>query len=70
MTKPKPVKPATPEPATPPPQGGDQQQQQQQPPQGDANASPNENAGESGDQVPPASTEPMETEKPDNTGSA
>ncbi|KAJ6700878.1 HEAT SHOCK 70 KDA PROTEIN 14 [Salix koriyanagi] len=64
MTKPKPAKPATPEtPATPPPQGGEQQQQ------GDANADPNANAGANeaagaaSGEVPPASGEPMETDK-------
>ncbi|CAL0308764.1 unnamed protein product [Lupinus luteus] len=58
MTKPKPAKPATPPtPATPPPQG-------------DANASTNENAGAAGGEVPPESSEPMETDKSDNTGSA
>ncbi|KAB5574235.1 hypothetical protein DKX38_001429 [Salix brachista] len=61
MTKPKPAKPATPE--TPPPQGGEQQQQ------GDANADPNANAGANetagaaSGEVPPASGEPMETDK-------
>ncbi|KAJ6715228.1 HEAT SHOCK 70 KDA PROTEIN 14 [Salix viminalis] len=64
MTKPKPAKPATPEtPATPPPQGGEQQQQ------GDANADPNANAGANetagaaSGELPPASGEPMETDK-------
>ncbi|KAL9368589.1 hypothetical protein Peur_039788 [Populus x canadensis] len=64
MTKPKPAKPATPEtPATPPPQGSEQQQQ------GDANADPsanagaNETAGAASGEVPPASGEPMETDK-------
>lgn len=66
MTKPRPAKPATPEaPATSPPQAGERQQ-----PQGDANASTNENAGDSATEVPPASTEPMETDKSENTGSA
>ncbi|KAI4355663.1 hypothetical protein L6164_004412 [Bauhinia variegata] len=73
MTKPRPApKPATPEaPPTTPPPGGEQQQ-----PQGDANASANanpssnENAGDNASQVPPASAEPMETEKPENTTSA
>ncbi|KAI4329269.1 hypothetical protein L6164_021553 [Bauhinia variegata] len=72
MTKPRPTpKPATPEaPPTTPPQGGEQQQ-----PQGDtntnANPSSNENAaGDNASQVPPASTEPMETEKPENTSTA
>ncbi|CAK7356663.1 unnamed protein product [Dovyalis caffra] len=65
MTKPKPAKPATPEtPATPPPQGSEQQQQG-----GDANADPNANAGANetagtaSGEVPPASGEPMETDK-------
>ncbi|XP_027340175.1 heat shock 70 kDa protein 15-like isoform X2 [Abrus precatorius] len=73
MTKPKPPppKPATPEaPATPPTQGGEQQQQQE-PPTENANASPNEDAGEGGNPVPPpAAAEPMETEKSENTGTA
>ncbi|KAF7814286.1 heat shock 70 kDa protein 15-like [Senna tora] len=68
MTKPRPAKPATPEtPSTPPPQGGEQQQQ---PPQEDANTNANENAGDNASQVPPPSTEPMETDKPENTSSA
>ncbi|KAL5056915.1 hypothetical protein RYX36_028519 [Vicia faba] len=76
MTKPKPAKPASPAtpetPATPPPQDGEQEQQQQpeQQPQEDANASSNGNAEQNGNQVPPASGEPMETDKPENTGSA
>ncbi|KAE9616148.1 hypothetical protein Lal_00017243 [Lupinus albus] len=56
MTKPKPAKPATPPtPAT-------------SPPQGDTNS--NENSGATGSEVPPESSEPMETDKSDNTGSA
>ncbi|CAJ1955198.1 unnamed protein product [Sphenostylis stenocarpa] len=75
MTKPKPPppKPTTPEaPATPPPQASEQQQQQQQtPPKENPNASSNENAGDNGSTAPPpASGEPMETEKSENTGSA
>ncbi|KAG8643545.1 heat shock 70 kDa protein 15 [Manihot esculenta] len=63
MTKPKPAKPATPEtPATPPPQGSEQQAQG-----GDANASANEDTGAGSGGVPPASGEPMETEKSENT---
>ncbi|KAK7255342.1 hypothetical protein RIF29_28750 [Crotalaria pallida] len=46
MTKPRPAKPATPPPTTPPAQGSEQQQ-----PQGGAN----------GSEVPPVSTEPMQT---------
>ncbi|XP_061338534.1 heat shock 70 kDa protein 15 isoform X1 [Gastrolobium bilobum] len=66
MMKPRPAKPATPEaPATPPPQGGEQQQ-----PQENTDANTNENAGDSGNQVPPPSTEPMETDKSENAGSA
>jgi heat shock 70kDa protein 4 len=62
--KPKPAKPATPEtPPTPPPQEGEQ-------PQEDANAGSNDNAGDNGNQVPPVSGEPMETDKSENTGSA
>ncbi|XP_029130578.1 heat shock 70 kDa protein 15 [Cajanus cajan] len=70
MTKPKPApKPTTPEaPATPPPQGGEQQQP---PSQENPNASTNENAGDNGNPAPPpASAEPMETDKSENTGSA
>ncbi|MED6133920.1 hypothetical protein PIB30_032721 [Stylosanthes scabra] len=69
MTKPRPAKPATPEaPATPPPQGGEQQQPQEN---ANANGSPNENAGDSGNnQAPPEAGEPMETDKSENTGSA
>ncbi|XP_014501310.1 heat shock 70 kDa protein 15 [Vigna radiata var. radiata] len=75
MTKPKPPppKPTTPEaPATPPPQGGEQQQQpQQSPAQENPNATSNENAGDNGNPAPPpASAEPMETEKSENTDSA
>ncbi|XP_058728972.1 heat shock 70 kDa protein 15-like [Vicia villosa] len=66
MTKPKPVKPATP-PAPPSPASSGSEQQQ---PQADANAnSTNENAGD-GSQASSASTEPMETDKPENAGSA
>ncbi|GMN37251.1 hypothetical protein TIFTF001_006651 [Ficus carica] len=69
MTKPKPApaKPATPEaPQAPPPQGGEQQPQG-----GDANASANnansspENAAAESAEEPPASNEPMETDKPE-----
>ncbi|PON35160.1 Heat shock protein 70 family [Trema orientale] len=71
MTKPKPApaKPAAPEaPPTPPPQGSEQQ------PQGDdanassnnANNGPENTAAESGE-APPASTEPMDTDKPEAT---
>lgn len=64
MTKPKPAKPATPEtPASPPPQGTEQQ-----PHGGDASTNPNENADNAGAEAPPpASGEPMETEKPDQS---
>lgn len=69
--KPKPAKPATPEtPTTPPPQDGEQQQQPEQQPQEDANVGSNENAGDNGNQVPPVSGEPMETDKSENTSSA
>ncbi|XP_016169721.1 heat shock 70 kDa protein 14 [Arachis ipaensis] len=69
MTKPRPAKPATPEaPATPPPQGGEQQQP---PENANASASPNQNAGDSGNnQAPPEAGEPMETDKSENTSSA
>ncbi|WVZ00715.1 hypothetical protein V8G54_026784 [Vigna mungo] len=75
MTKPKPPppKPTTPEaPATPPHQGGEQQQQpQHSPAQENPNATSNENAGDNGNPAPPpASAEPMETEKSENTDSA
>lgn len=63
MTKPKPAKPAAPEtPATPPPQGGESQ-----PNPGDANANPTENAQNAAGEAPPASEEPMETEKTETT---
>ena len=72
MTKPKP-KPATPEtPATPPPQGSEQQQQGGD----DANADPNANAGAhetagaASGEVPPASGEPMETDKSETASGA
>ncbi|XP_057452803.1 heat shock 70 kDa protein 15-like [Lotus japonicus] len=65
MTKPRPAKPATPQtPPTPPSKGGEQQQ-----PQGDANANTRENVGDNGNQAPPASSEPMETDKLENSGS-
>ncbi|MED6111330.1 hypothetical protein PIB30_051432 [Stylosanthes scabra] len=73
MTKPRPAKPATPEaPATPPPQGGEQQQPQENAnANANGNGSPNENAGDSGNnQAPPEAGEPMETDKSENTGSA
>ncbi|XP_022714935.1 heat shock 70 kDa protein 15-like [Durio zibethinus] len=75
MTKPKPAKPATTEsPATPPPQGNETE------PQGaDANvnpsASPNRNADPcentpaASGEAPPASAEPMETDKSETTSS-
>ncbi|KAK6914910.1 Heat shock protein 70 family [Dillenia turbinata] len=64
MTKPKPAKPAAPEPSTPPSQGGEPQ------PQGTESAKhTNENTAE-GNGVPPAAGEPMETDKPENTGNA
>lgn len=61
MTKPKPVKPATPEASSPAhSQGSDQ-------PQGGENyTGPNKDAAENaagGTEVPPSSGEPMETEK-------
>ncbi|GLT52070.1 hypothetical protein SLA2020_254320 [Shorea laevis] len=70
MTKPKPAKPATPEtPATPPPQGSEAQQQGTD---ANANASPNasENVPAGSDDVPPASAEPMETDKSETTSAA
>ncbi|KAJ4851009.1 hypothetical protein Tsubulata_033573 [Turnera subulata] len=58
--KPKPAKPSTPEtPSTPPPQGSEQQQAQSG--NADPNAAAHENA--EGGEAPPASGEPMETEK-------
>lgn len=63
MTKPKPAKPAAPEtPATPPPQGGESQ-----PNSGEANANQTENAQNAAGEAPPASEEPMETEKTETT---
>ena len=71
--KPKPAKPATPEtPATPPPQCSEQQQQGGV----DANADPNANAGAhetagaASGEVPPASGEPMETDKSETASGA
>ncbi|KAG5016281.1 hypothetical protein JHK82_021950 [Glycine max] len=66
MTTQKPTKAVTPAgPATPSSQSDEQQQ-----PQGDSDVNSNENAGNSSSQAAPASTEPMETEKSENTGSA
>ncbi|KDO51189.1 hypothetical protein CISIN_1g003056mg [Citrus sinensis] len=63
MTKPKPAKPAAPEtPATPPPQGGESQTNS-----GEANANQTENAQNATGEAPPASEEPMETEKTETT---
>ncbi|CAL5439826.1 unnamed protein product [Camellia sinensis] len=62
MTKPKPAKPATPE--TPPPaspQGADST---------NPNASPKDNAGAADSEVPPAATEPMESDKSESAPSA
>ncbi|ONI15959.1 hypothetical protein PRUPE_3G071300 [Prunus persica] len=64
MTKPKPApaKPAAPETPTPPPQGNEHQ------PQGgdaNANAGSNENPADGSNEVPQASEEPMETDKPE-----
>lgn len=67
MTKPKPApaKPAAPEtPPTPPPQGSEQQTQAE-----DANAG-TENAAAGSGEVPPASAEPMETDKTEGAPSA
>ncbi|GER32746.1 heat shock protein 70 [Striga asiatica] len=58
MTKPKPAKPATPE---PPAQSGEAHSQ------GTENASPEDNAAGSENQAPPAEVEPMETDKPQTT---
>lgn len=66
MTKPKPAKPAAPQTPPSPASSGSEQQQ----PQADANASASENAGDSENQASSASTEPMETDKPENTSSA
>ncbi|KAL5072650.1 hypothetical protein RYX36_011634 [Vicia faba] len=66
MMKPKPAKPATP-PAPPSPASSSSEQQQ---PQAESNAnSTNENAGDDS-QASSASTEPMETDKPENASSA
>lgn len=67
MTKPKPAKPATPEPApAAPPQGNESQ------PQGGENsASPHDNAADgSSTEVPPAAAEPMDTDKSETTPAA
>ncbi|CAL5373655.1 unnamed protein product [Camellia sinensis] len=68
MTKPKPAKPASPEmPSATPPPGTEPQ------PQGadsDPNSNPNENAGAANSEVPPAASEPMETDKSETAPSA
>ncbi|GMP34820.1 hypothetical protein CsSME_00007534 [Camellia sinensis var. sinensis] len=68
MTKPKPAKPASPEmPSATPPPGTEP------PPQGadsDPNSNPNENAGAANCEVPPAASEPMETDKSETAPSA
>ncbi|KAJ6706343.1 HEAT SHOCK 70 KDA PROTEIN 14 [Salix purpurea] len=71
--KPKPAKPATPEtPATPPPQGSEQQQQGGDDGNADpnANAGAHETAGAASGEVPPASGEPMETDKSETASGA
>ncbi|KAL7191337.1 hypothetical protein ACSBR2_023419 [Camellia fascicularis] len=68
MTKPKPAKPASPEmPSATPPPGTEPQ------PQGadsDPNSNPNENTGAANSEVPPAASEPMETDKSETAPSA
>jgi heat shock protein 4 len=66
MTKPKPAKPAAPQAPPSPASSGSEQQQ----PQADENANTNENTGDDANQASSTSTEPMETDKPDNAGSA
>lgn len=69
MTKPKPApaKPATPEaPPPPPPQGSDQQPQSGDGDAGSNNANTGtENTAADSGEAPPASGEPMETDKPE-----
>ncbi|WJX42853.1 hypothetical protein P8452_30036 [Trifolium repens] len=66
MTKPKPAKPAAPQAPPSPASSGSEQQQ----PQANENANTNENTGDDANHASSASTEPMETDKPDNAGSA
>lgn len=62
--KPAPPKPSTPEaPTATPPQGAESQQGGA----ADANTSPNPSENTQGGDVPPASGEPMETDKPEPT---
>lgn len=75
MTKPKPAKPATPETPANPPQGSEAQPQGVDA-NGNPNASPNRNADSSENapagsgEAPPASAEPMETDKSETTSNA
>ncbi|CAA0833275.1 Heat shock 70 kDa protein 15 [Striga hermonthica] len=64
MTKPKPTKPATPE---PPAQSGEAHSQGTENASPARSASPEDNAAGSENQAPPAEAEPMETDKPQTT---
>ena len=72
MTKPKPAKPAPETATTPPPSQGTQAQPQggESPnPHSGQNSHANDGAG-AGNEVPPESTEPMETDKSDTAPGA
>ena len=73
MMKPKPAKPATPEaPATPPHPGSEAQPQGANSPKAspNRNGDPSENVPAGSGEAPPASVEPMETDKPETTSAA
>ncbi|KAA3455551.1 heat shock 70 kDa protein 15-like [Gossypium australe] len=73
MMKPKPAKPATPEaPATPPHPGSEAQPQGANSPKAspNRNGDPSENVPAGSGEAPPASAEPMETDKPETTSAA
>ncbi|KAG4183022.1 hypothetical protein ERO13_A09G082900v2 [Gossypium hirsutum] len=73
MMKPKPAKPATPEaPATPPHPGSEAQPQGANSPKAspNRNGDPSENVPAGSGEAPPASVEPMETDKAETTSAA
>ncbi|MBA0712914.1 hypothetical protein Golax_011985 [Gossypium laxum] len=73
MMKPKPAKPATPEaPATPPHPGSEAEPQGANSPKAspNRNGDPSENVPAGSGEAPPASTEPMETDKPETMSAA
>ncbi|MBA0587533.1 hypothetical protein Godav_015425 [Gossypium davidsonii] len=73
MMKPKPAKPATPEaPETPPHPGSEAQPQGANSPKAspNRNGDPSENVPAGSGEAPPASAEPMETDKPETTSAA